>query len=287
MAATISFICPQCKAQLRGPVELEGRKARCKGCGATFVAKASTGAKPAAAAAAAPQGPRPQGSGPEPRPKTAMPAAGPAQTPAAKTVPAKTSAATPAPAPAPAAAAPASGDMAVPFGLAPEDDWVPPTKGPDKPAPAKQVSAPKYQEADAKPYDITELDLAPRCPYCTKEMESEDAIICLHCGYNTQTRSTPQIKRTYANTGSDQFLWLLPGIVAAVLVAVFLAVIVVLWVLVSGTSKSASGEDIPNTLVFAGKVWGSLISGVGMWIAGRFAIKRLIQNPTPPESEKR
>ena len=43
-------------------------------------------------------------------------------------------------------------------------------------------------EEDANPYGVTALDTAPRCPDCANEMESEDAIICLHCGYNSRTR---------------------------------------------------------------------------------------------------
>src|SRR5437899_3079252 len=54
-----------------------------------------------------------------------------------------------------------------------------------KPDPKKKVYS--ESEADPNPYEVTELDLTPRCPYCTTELE-EGAILCLKCGYNTVTR---------------------------------------------------------------------------------------------------
>src|SRR5437588_12293152 len=53
--------------------------------------------------------------------------------------------------------------------------------------PAAVGAAAEADEND-NPYGVTELDLAPRCPNCAEEMESHDAVVCLHCGYNTLTR---------------------------------------------------------------------------------------------------
>ncbi len=48
MAATTTFICPECNAQLNGPANLKGKKVRCKKCGKTIVlgAAASASTKP-------------------------------------------------------------------------------------------------------------------------------------------------------------------------------------------------------------------------------------------------
>ena len=44
-----------------------------------------------------------------------------------------------------------------------------------------------------------------RCPHCTKELEP-GAIICLWCGYNTQTRVLGQTTKTVEKTGGEHFL---------------------------------------------------------------------------------
>ena len=43
------------------------------------------------------------------------------------------------------------------------------------------------EEGD-NPYIVNTTNLAARCPFCAKEMADQNAIICLHCGYNTLTR---------------------------------------------------------------------------------------------------
>ena len=48
-------------------------------------------------------------------------------------------------------------------------------------------------------------------------MEDAEAIICLTCGYNTQTRTQGRTEKTIANTGGDYVLWLLPGVVDVLL----------------------------------------------------------------------
>src|SRR5262245_22810317 len=44
------------------------------------------------------------------------------------------------------------------------------------------------EDDDSTGYQLGEFDLRARCPNCANLLESEDAIICLFCGYNTQTR---------------------------------------------------------------------------------------------------
>src|SRR5262245_44499307 len=68
----------------------------------------------------------------------------------------------------------------------------PAAKKPAAKAAAKSASAKQMAGDDddnPNPYGITQLDIAPRCPNCANEMESEEAVICLYCGYNTLTRT--------------------------------------------------------------------------------------------------
>src|SRR5262249_58790034 len=122
MAATITISCPDCKKQMKAPAHLEGKKVRCKECGATFAVKA----------------PAPARAAPEPKP-------------------------------------------------APAKDKVKPAKGGGKPAAPAKAAARRSVHDDPdddnpNPYGVTDIDLAPRCPYCAHALDGEDAIICLNCG---------------------------------------------------------------------------------------------------------
>src|SRR5262249_34976814 len=126
----------------------------------------------------------------------------------------KPSAPAPKKAPAPAARAPA--------GKAP-------AAGGKAPAPAsKQVEGDDEYE-NPNPYEVTTLDLTPRCPHCATEFESEDAVICIGCGYNLETREHLKLVKTIENTGADQFLWLLPG-VACILGIIFMILLDIFWI---------------------------------------------------------
>src|SRR5262245_31899131 len=91
-----------------------------------------------------------------------------------------------------------------------------------KPAPKAAKPAPKPKptddDEDANPYGVTDLDMAPRCPNCANEMESREAVICLHCGYNTLTRERARTRKVRDVTGGQHFVWLLPGILCVLLV---------------------------------------------------------------------
>ncbi len=49
MAAQILITCPECKKQLKGPAELQGKRVRCKACGQVFAVRAPAPSKSAAA----------------------------------------------------------------------------------------------------------------------------------------------------------------------------------------------------------------------------------------------
>ena len=48
-------------------------------------------------------------------------------------------------------------------------------------------------------------------------MEEGD-VVCLHCGYNTQSRAHAHTKRVHHTTGGDWFKWLAPPILCAIAV---------------------------------------------------------------------
>ena len=49
MAAMIVITCPECKKQLKGPAELQGKRVRCKSCGQVFAVRAAAPGKAAPA----------------------------------------------------------------------------------------------------------------------------------------------------------------------------------------------------------------------------------------------
>jgi DNA-directed RNA polymerase subunit M/transcription elongation factor TFIIS len=162
-------------------------------------------------------------------------------------------------------------------------------KAPAKPAkPATKPS--KYQDDDdddPNPYGLTDVDLCKRCPECANEME-EDAIICLTCGYNTQTRERARTRKVYELTFGEHFLWLLPGIACAL--AVFSLIGFNIWYLLK-IDEIASWENDPffqGVWTISGiKLWVVIMSLFLIWLAGKFAVKRLILHPKPPEVEKK
>jgi hypothetical protein len=139
------------------------------------------------------------------------------------------------------------------------------------------------EDEDANPYDITTLDLTPRCPYCANELESEDSVVCLHCGYNTQTRELGKTEKIIHMTGGDHFRWLLPGIACALTIVFlfvsFLAFCFLLPPVVRGGWTSFLDHE-------SMRLWLCLMLLAGMWGIGLFVFKRLLIEPRPPEKVK-
>ena len=55
------------------------------------------------------------------------------------------------------------------------------------------------------------------CPHCAKELDPPDAKLCIHCGFNSLTRTKAETKKVWAPTAEDWIMHLLPGIVAAII----------------------------------------------------------------------
>jgi len=152
-----------------------------------------------------------------------------------------------------------------------------------KPAPAKKKP---YDDDDDGPknYGVTDTELGSRCPECANEME-EGAIICLTCGFNTRDRTRVRKRKIKDVTGGEIFLWQLPG---------YLCALVVLWFFTNIILNIVWWNWI---VAWFGADWSGVAKGLILWwiifdiwivyIAGKFAIKRLIFNNMPPEEEEK
>jgi hypothetical protein len=175
-----------------------------------------------------------------------------------------------------------------------------PAKGPARPAakaPAKPAAKPAApaggkakddeEEGGAKPnpYDVTTTSLAPRCPFCANELKSDDAVICLTCGYNTVTRVKGRTRKVRDVTGLDLTLWLLPG-VACALGLILLTVFDILYCLrcEQWMDKEAWYGVVLTHYGF--KIWLVIVSLFADYHMARFAILRLAINYWPPEIEE-
>lgn len=156
-----------------------------------------------------------------------------------------------------------------------------------KPQGVQKHAAPKPvdddDEEDGNPYQVTGLTEGYRCPECANEMESEDAIICLHCGYNTVTRERAVLKKVHDTTGMDWFLHLAPGIACVVAILGMIIFDVVYCVTVQPIKDNWTMSFLGSKGV---KMWMCIISIFFMFLAGRFAFIRLILHPVPPEIER-
>lgn len=159
-----------------------------------------------------------------------------------------------------------------------------------KPAPAKAVpakAAPSnlkqgeaYEEAVA--YGLQKLDEQVRCAFCAADLEDGQQV-CLKCGYNMQTRERHAVKVLHVQSGGDYFLWHLPSGLCVLVVMLCIAGITIIW---TGTPDLGGfwGENIQQWRW--GAVYSTAFLAFIIFTAGRFAVKRIIYNPHPPEVEK-
>jgi hypothetical protein len=132
-------------------------------------------------------------------------------------------------------------------------------------------------------YDIRRNadDDVPRCPNCANEMESADAVVCLHCGYNTSDRTWGRTEVVKESTGQDRFMWLLPGLLC--LLGIFLQVIGCLYYCLVLPDTLTTGWEWMGAE--ACKMWTVIFALFDMWPLGMFAYWRLVLHPDPPERE--
>jgi DNA-directed RNA polymerase subunit RPC12/RpoP len=150
---------------------------------------------------------------------------------------------------------------------------------PEKPAKKAEVEA----ATDDAAYGVGRIDTAPRCPHCAKEMLSADAIICVHCGYNTLTRVHGETKKTIAATGQEHFIYLLPALGAATLV---LAIIICLIIYSTVLTPAFAGTKMSWITHESARMWSTFALLFLIWGVGRFAFNTLVLAPKPAEVEK-
>jgi hypothetical protein len=134
-------------------------------------------------------------------------------------------------------------------------------------------------------YPVGRIKDAPRCPFCAHDLDEEEQVICLNCGYNLLTRERHQTKVVNEVTGGDMFMWLLPGILCAIAALLLIGMGVCLWLPESVLDWGEFYRDWIQRGEF-NKVYGSVALGFLIFYTARFAVKRLIFHPTPPETEK-
>jgi DNA-directed RNA polymerase subunit RPC12/RpoP len=140
------------------------------------------------------------------------------------------------------------------------------------------------EEDDPNPYVLQDVSLAPRCPDCANEVD-EGQVICLHCGYNLRTREKAKTRKVYDQTFKDYFFWLLPGIACAL--AVLSLIGFNAWYLAKIDDLVDENSWYSSMWAHRGiKTWVVIMSLGLIWLAGKFAVKRLIFHPRPPEVEK-
>lgn len=175
----------------------------------------------------------------------------------------------------------------------------PPTKS-SKPSAGKPAKPPGGKSAPAKPakrdieddddddpnpYGMIDMSFVPRCPDCANEME-EGAIICLTCGYNTRTRERAKLRKVFDLTFGEHFIWLLPGIACALAVSILIGFNTWYLIKINDLIDENDSWYLYMWRSFGIKTWVVVTSLFLIWLAGRFAVKRLILHPKPPEVEK-
>jgi ribosomal protein S27E len=137
---------------------------------------------------------------------------------------------------------------------------------------------------DPNPYGLTEEYLGPRCPHCATAMEEED-IICLHCGYNTQKRERTATRKVFERTGLDWFLWLFPAIMCVIIILMLVGGDI--WYVMKVPTEADNEDFLKWALFHKGvKLWVVIATLFAIFFCARFAFKRLIFHPLPPEREK-
>lgn len=245
MADPIVVTCPKCKKKMKVPAEAVGKKVRCGGCQTAIPIQAPAAKKPAAPAKAAKPGPS-QGISFE------------------------------------------EDDGPAVYGLVMPSENEDGEEAPPPPPPPPKPTAPKHKgdDDDDNPYGVTTTRDAPRCPHCAKELESEGAVICLNCGYNTQTRKHSPTRRVLDTTFWDWCVWLAPGIGCVLAIVGLLGFDYWFDIMLQESVWDGWNEGAGTTSFSRGvRLWITAMTAWVIWQAAKFAFRRLILHPRPPEVE--
>lgn len=171
----------------------------------------------------------------------------------------------------------------------------PPAARPDPKAKAKAKTKPQApararpagEDQEDNPYGVNETELPPRCPHCAADLDTRDAVLCLNCGYNLQTREFMRTKKVVERTAGDWILWLLPAILSVVVALAIIGFdIFYIFFVEPPTDADWEASAFKWIVKWGGiKIWVVIFTLIGLFQALRFAIRRLVFNPVPPEKE--
>lgn len=118
------------------------------------------------------------------------------------------------------------------------------TKAAPPPPPPRVLTADDDHEDAPMKYVLAADDSnVARCPFCAQELTSNEARVCLNCGYDTVKRTRPEVKQVYAHTAFELFMWWLPGIMAVLLMIGMLVWFLFFWKLIEGWLVDSWFED--------------------------------------------
>jgi predicted Zn finger-like uncharacterized protein len=168
---------------------------------------------------------------------------------------------------------------------------------PPAPAPAKR---PFDEDEDTGPAQYVvnkgDEDLA-RCPFCAKELDPPDTLICLNCGFDLLDRRRHDSKKVYELTAGDYVMHHLPAVACLMVIGVLLTVDIICLMFMRDWFEGSifeMEETDPNT----GKkkfylppgfctVWIIVPSLFIMYRLGKFAVKRFVFEWKPPDKIKK
>jgi len=174
-----------------------------------------------------------------------------------------------------------------------------PSQGPQAPK-GKPANPPKPTPAEKKPekpkpdddeeggaYGAVVEEEVPRCPNCVQELESEDQVICLNCGFNNRTRTLNRVKRIQHKGFVDYLKWYAYPIFCTIMIITTASLLVLYYVRYRSWAIDNRAEDTVAWLL------ANQVSQIYIWVAaltvfwkcGKPAVMRFIVNPHPPEEE--
>ena len=181
-----------------------------------------------------------------------------------------------------------------------------------KAAPAKAKAVEPPSEVDAKrkavmdefaqgdnPYGITHDDSdVARCPFCAKELDPPDTMVCLECGYDMLARKRHVSKKVYHLETSDYIKHHLPAVACVLLIFAIIGLNVLCMLkmrdLFEGSFLETDEPDNnrPGKKQFYAPpgvctLWVFVPSVFAVYKAGLFAYRRFFINWKPTETTKK
>ena len=153
----------------------------------------------------------------------------------------------------------------------------------DKQASAKARVTWNKEDENSEGYKLGQFDLRARCPNCANLMESEEAIVCVFCGYNTQTRTWGATINAMSITGGQHFVHLIPGLSFLLLLIVFAVGLLFFCLELPPLVVGTWAEFFDHESM---RMWIIGIALAFMWAFGMLTVRRLVLNPKPKEIEK-